>query len=159
MFRMDLFRMVLEFHLITCWDAGVWAQGLLHGAPTLFQPANLKVKTFCKFFFPPVYECFAFLYVCALSARSACRVRRGYWISWDWSYRQDWAAIGCWQSNLGPLKEQEVLQNAKTSFQHAHLGIRIKGMYYHAQQISNPFRQTFLYNSFSLRYNLHITTS
>ena len=36
---------------------------------------------------------------------------------WNWNYRRLWTTIWCWESNLGPLKDQPVLLTAKPSLQ------------------------------------------
>jgi hypothetical protein len=33
---------------------------------------------------------------------------RGSQIPWNWSYRQLWATVWCWEPNPGPLDEQPV---------------------------------------------------
>lgn len=79
---------------------------------------NLKIQytLFCMF---RVWIFFRFVFVCAhvsvwvYDTRGRCLT--GHWIPLNQGYRQ-WRAtlVGCWQPNLTPLGEQEMLTNCRT---------------------------------------------
>ena len=54
-------------------------------------------------------ECFVGVYVCVPQVYLVpMEVRRGWQIPWDWN--EGWEPLcGCWESNLCPLHEQQVL--------------------------------------------------
>lgn len=51
--------------------------------------------------------------VCVPCVFGSWRGRRGRWLPGSWSYRSSWVAMCDWESNQGPLEEQEVLQTTE----------------------------------------------
>jgi hypothetical protein len=49
------------------------------------------------------------------------------WSPWNWTYRQLWAAGGCWKLNLGPLEDQPVLSNCWAILQPSHTAFYMGG--------------------------------